>query len=346
MARFPDGASAEDLGLLHPGDDEFLQELLGSEPPSLDGVATLVSPPREPPPPSPPPGRPPLSDSIPWHLHSRPNAQGTDPWAAGHGAWPSLPPLEQAQSSASAGREASGDAGEQKSGPRQQQQGLDHQQLQSPRNGGASDGAPKSARQRRLEINRRSQTLYRERQKVTHDPWPCACMLLVGLVVHELGYTPCIVIRFRLEYSDARRPSKPTLDPLAHLNTASLVSDGQQTHDAGSAAVRLRPEPVLNAPRRATPSGKVEEDGDREPGAERAAGGAGGPARAGAGAQDVPHGAAAGDDGAAHGGATGAAPTSLFTHDTMQTAPRLQSTVRHTNSSVRRRWKQGRTTAA
>ena len=35
MARFPDGANAEDLGLLHPGDDEFLQELLGSETPSL-----------------------------------------------------------------------------------------------------------------------------------------------------------------------------------------------------------------------------------------------------------------------------------------------------------------------
>ena len=95
------------------------------------------------------------------------HAQGTDPWAAGQGAWPSLPPLEQAQSSASAGREASGDIGEQKSGRRQQQQqGFDHEQLQSPRNGGGSDGAPKSARQRRLEINRRSQTLYRERQKV------------------------------------------------------------------------------------------------------------------------------------------------------------------------------------
>ena len=90
--------------------------------------------------------------------------QGTDSWAGSQGAWPSLPPLDQAQSSGSAGREPSGDAAE-------QQPGLGHlqgfdQQLQSPRDGGGSNGAPKSARQRRLEINRRSQTLYRERQKV------------------------------------------------------------------------------------------------------------------------------------------------------------------------------------
>ncbi len=43
MARFADAAHAEDLGLLQPGDDEFLQELLGSETPSLDGVTPLVS---------------------------------------------------------------------------------------------------------------------------------------------------------------------------------------------------------------------------------------------------------------------------------------------------------------
>ena len=61
MARFADGAHAEDLGLLHPGDDEFLQELLGNETPALDGVATLVSRSREPPSPSPLPRCPPSS---------------------------------------------------------------------------------------------------------------------------------------------------------------------------------------------------------------------------------------------------------------------------------------------
>ena len=41
MAQFADGVNP-DLGLLQPGDDEFLQELLGSEVPTLDSVNTLV----------------------------------------------------------------------------------------------------------------------------------------------------------------------------------------------------------------------------------------------------------------------------------------------------------------
>jgi len=140
------------------------------------------------------------------------HAQGTDPWAAGQGAWPTLPPLEQAHSSASAGREASGDAGEQKPGRRQQQQqGFDHEQLQSPRNGGGSDGAPKSARQRRLEINRRSQTLYRERQKVRMNCLPQArdggCLSRRG---YEVG--PLQLARSRIIQSGLHAP-RPSPSP-------------------------------------------------------------------------------------------------------------------------------------
>ena len=47
MAHFADGVNP-DLSLLQPCDDEFLQELLGSEDPSLDGVSSLVSPPPTP----------------------------------------------------------------------------------------------------------------------------------------------------------------------------------------------------------------------------------------------------------------------------------------------------------
>ena len=193
MAQFADGSNAEDLSLLHPGDDEFLQELLGSEVPSLDGVSTLVSRLCSRPPDSVSASRSSSSSSLTMvvlpnlqctacrsshHDSKARHAQGTEPWDVSQGGWPSLPPLEQATSSASPARTPSGDAGDHKPSLAQLQHGFD-QQLQSPRNGGGSDGAPKSARQRRLEINRRSQTLYRERQKVPPARLSCraSCLL-------------------------------------------------------------------------------------------------------------------------------------------------------------------------